>query len=83
MSPFAARIDRFVRWFFDVSPLTTSIEPPPEPEPEPPKRRAASTPASRRARCASPKDRRDRSGERREPPSIRSTRAAAGDRERA
>jgi hypothetical protein len=51
MSPFAAKIDRFVRWFFNVSPTTTEIEP------QPPRRRAPASP--RRARPASPKDRRD------------------------
>lgn len=50
MSTLAAKIDRFVRWFFNVSPDTTEIEP------RPPRRRAAST--SRRARAASPADRR-------------------------
>ena len=59
---FVAKIDRFVRWFFNVSPLTTSIEP----LPQPPKRRASSS-ASRRARSASPKERRDRPAERRDP----------------
>ena len=48
---FAAKLDRFVRWFFNVSPETTVIEP------QPPRRRAASAP--RRSRPASPKDRRD------------------------
>ena len=52
MSTFAAKIDRFVRWFFNVSPTTTSIEP------RPPRRRASSS-SSRRSRSASPKDRRD------------------------
>lgn len=51
MSNFAAKIDRFVRWFFNVSPTTTMIEP------EPPKRRASSS--SHRARPASPTGRRD------------------------
>ena len=51
MSTFAAKIDRFVRWFFNVSPTTTLIEP------RPPRRRASSLP--RRSRSASPKDRRD------------------------
>ena len=51
MSTLAAKIDRFVRWFFNVSPTTTMIEP------QPPRRRAAS--AARRTRPASPKDRRD------------------------
>ena len=70
MSPFAAKIDRFVRWFFNVSPTTTEIEP------QPPRRRAAASP--RRARPASPKDRRDArpAAERREkraaPPATRS-----------
>ena len=47
MSTFAAKIDRFVRWFFNVSPTTTSIEP------RPPRRRASSSP--RRTRSASPR----------------------------
>jgi hypothetical protein len=81
MSPFAARIDRFVRWFFNVSPLTTSIEP--QPQRERPKRRVASSSASRRARSASPADRRDRPGDRRDPLSTRSTRAVADDGEQA
>lgn len=51
MSDFTAKIDRFVRWFFNVSPTTTMIEP------QAPKRRAASS--SHRARPASPKGRRD------------------------
>ena len=78
MSPFAAKIDRFVRWFFNVSPMTTSIEP----QPEPPRRRAASSSASRRVRSASPKDRRDaRAGERREArPSQPASRASTGDK---
>ena len=50
MSTLAAKIDRFVRWFFNVSP-TTAIEP------RPPRRRSASS--SRHPRPASPKDRRD------------------------
>ena len=60
MSTLAARIDRFVRWCFNVSPETTEIEP------QPPRRRTASSP--RHARAASPKDRRDArpSAERRE-----------------
>jgi hypothetical protein len=33
MSMLAAQIDRFVRWFFNVSPTTTSIEPRLQPEP--------------------------------------------------
>jgi hypothetical protein len=79
MSPFVAHIDRFVRWFFNVSPLTMSIEP--QQEPEPPRRRAASSSPSRRARSASPKDRRDRSADRREPRGTGKSPAAAGDRE--
>ena len=51
MSTLAARIDRFVRWFFNVSPETTEIAP------QPPRRRTAAPP--RHARPASPKDRRD------------------------
>jgi len=51
MSTLAAKIDRFVRWFFNVSPTTTAIEP------RPPRRRSAL--ACRHARPASPKDRRD------------------------
>ena len=70
MSLIAAKIDRFVRWFFNVSPLTTSIEP----QPQPPKRRAASTSASRRVRAASPKDRRDRPAERSGPHKTRAPR---------
>ena len=70
MSTFVAKIDRFVRWFFNVSPLTTAIEP--APEPERPKRRAA----SRRARSASPTDRRDRPADRRAPRKAHSPRAA-------
>ena len=62
MSPFVAHIDRFVRWFFNVSPLTMSIEP--QPEPEPPRRRAASSSPPRRARLASPTDRRERAADR-------------------
>lgn len=81
MSPFVAQIDRFVRWFFNVSPLTTSIEP--QPPIERPKRRAASS-ASRRARAASPKDRRDRAADRRETGAARSARAGSnGDKEQA
>ena len=75
---FVAKLDRFVRWFFNVSPLTTSIEP----QPRPPKRRASS--ASRRARAASPKVRRDRPAERPELRKTRPTRATAtGAREEA
>ena len=51
MSTLAAKIDRFVRWFFNVSPTTTAIET------RPPRRRASAS--SRRSRPASPKDRRD------------------------
>jgi hypothetical protein len=51
MSTFTARIDRFVRWFFNVSPTTMSIEP------QPPRRRAAT--AQRASRPASPKERRE------------------------
>ena len=51
MSTLAATIDRFVRWFFNVSPMTPPIEPPP------PRRRGPSS--SRHPRPASPKDRRD------------------------
>jgi hypothetical protein len=54
----AAKIDRFVRWFFNVSPTETEIEP------QSPRRRAAGSP--RRARAASPKERRDARPERRE-----------------
>ncbi len=58
---FIANLDRFVRWFFNVSPTTTVIEP------QAPRRRAAAA-SPRRARAASPKDRRDArpSSERRE-----------------
>ena len=79
MSLIAAKIDRFVRWFFNVSPLTTSIEP----QPQPPKRRAASSSASRRVRAASPKDRRDRPAERREAQKPSSPRPAALEKEEA
>ena len=74
---FTAKLDRFVRWFFNVSPTTTAIEP------QPPRRRAASSP--RRARAASPKDRRDArpAAERREKrgsPAVRSApRASDGE----
>jgi len=51
MSKLAAKIDRFVRWFFNVSPTTDAIEP------RPAKRRAACS--RRRVRAASPTDRRD------------------------
>ena len=73
MSTLAARIDRFVRWFFNVSPETTEIEPQP-------RRRAASS--SRHTRAASPKDRRDArpSAERRE---KRAASARQGDKESA
>jgi len=60
MSTLAAKIDHFVRWFFNVSPETTEIEP------QPPRRRPGTSP--RHGRAASPKDRRDArpSAERRE-----------------
>jgi hypothetical protein len=68
MSTVAAKIDRFVRWFFNVSPTKTEIEPRP-------RRRASSS--SRQARPASPKDRRDaRPAERRDARSAPSTKAA-------
>ncbi len=66
MSTLAAKIDRFVRWFFNVS--TTSVEP------RPPRRR---TPSSRQARPASPKDRRDaRPADRRGARGMRAARPA-------
>ena len=72
MSTVAAKIDRFVRWFFNVSPTTTEIEP------RPPRRRASSS--SRHARPASPKDRRDaRPAERRDARSVPSSKAARSD----
>jgi len=51
MSTLATRIDRFVRWFFNVSPLTPSTDPAPL-------RRAAASPR-RQARPASAGERRD------------------------
>ena len=51
MSTLIAKIDRFVRWFFNVSPMWMSIEPRPQ-------RRRAGT-DSRAARPASPKQRRE------------------------
>jgi hypothetical protein len=68
---FTAKLDRFVRWFFNVSPTMTEIEP------QPPRRRAASSP--RRARPASPKDRRDArpSAQRREKRGSAAPRSAA------
>jgi hypothetical protein len=75
MPKFAARIDRFVRWFFNVSPTTTAIET------RPPRRRASAS--SRRSRPASPKDRRDaRPVERRDARTERSSKPArSGEKE--
>ena len=75
MPKFAARIDRFVRWFFNVSPTTTAIET------RPPRRRASAS--SHRSRPASPKDRRDaRPVERREARTVRSSKPArSGEKE--
>ncbi|HEY5325251.1 MAG TPA: hypothetical protein VIK58_20665 [Caldimonas sp.] len=75
MSTLAAKIDRFVRWFFNVSPTTTAIEP------RLPRRRASTS--SRPARPASPKDRRDaRPAERRNArtgPSSKGVRSSGAD----
>ena len=51
MSTLITKIDRFVRWFFNVSPTSMAIEP------QPHRRRARS--AKRSARPASPKERRE------------------------
>jgi len=74
MPNFAAGIDRFVRWFFNVSPTTAS-------ETRPPRRRASAS--SRRSRAASPKDRRDaRPVERRETRTVHpSSPARSGDKD--
>ena len=75
MSPFLVQIDRFVRWFFNVSPLTTSIEP--QPEPERSKRRSSSPSPAGRARPASPKERRERLADRAESRKRHTARAAS------
>jgi len=70
MPKFVARIDRFVRWFFNVSPTM------PATENRPPRRRASAHP--RRARPASTKDRRDaRPVEPREARTVRSSKPAS------
>jgi hypothetical protein len=51
MSTLIAKIDRFVRWFFNVSPTSMAIEPQPQ-------RRRART-AKRSVRPASSKERRE------------------------